>query len=100
MGNIVVLAGPQGIGKTRKAGQLCEALGCSMIADNWDGKTDHGISVLYITNAPTFIHPAGARVIRVSNEAEIDALIATSEVAAPSAPPVAFDSRPSGLFRR
>lgn len=79
MGNIVVLTGPQAIGKTRKSGSLREALGCSMIADNWDGKTDHKISALYITNSDSFEAPEGARVIRASSAADLDDLIAKAE---------------------
>ena len=85
MGNIVVLTGPQAIGKTRKSGSLCEALGCSMIADNWDGKTDHKISALYITNVDSFKAPEGARVIRANTADDLDALLSTAELSAPSA---------------
>lgn len=78
MGNIAVISAPQGAGKTRKAGALASALGCIMICDNWDGKTDHGISVLYLTNRKTFVAPAGATVITANDTAALDALLVTA----------------------
>lgn len=75
-----VLIGPQGIGKSRHAAALCKALGCSMFTDNWDGKTDHKIALLYITSDQTdpINVPAGAKVIEVESEKDILNLIETS----------------------
>lgn len=80
MGNIVVISSPQGTGKTHKAGVLAHALGCSLICDGWDGKTDHGVSVLYLTNLTEFSAPAGATVIEAKDTAMLDALLITASV--------------------
>lgn len=69
--NSYIICGPQGIGKTRCSLRLNVLFGTKFIADNWDGMTNLGDNVLYITNCePSVIFPG----VRLHLVPDVDAL--------------------------
>lgn len=76
--NSHIICGPQGIGKTRDALRLNDLFGTKFIADNWDGMTNLGDNVLYLTNCePSVIFP-GVTLHMVYDKADL-ARIAESQ---------------------
>ncbi|MCL2829384.1 MAG: hypothetical protein FWD77_01450 [Betaproteobacteria bacterium] len=74
---IVVLFGPQGIGKSTHARAIADALGCDQIIDNWDGQTRIAqTDALVITNHPApVILSEEAVELRARNEKSLSLLV-------------------------
>lgn len=49
---IVIVAAPQGAGKTLAAAALCKRFGCTRIVDEWDGERELEPGDLALTNVP------------------------------------------------
>ncbi|MDA8093395.1 MAG: hypothetical protein M0T84_05685 [Betaproteobacteria bacterium] len=72
---IVILSGPQGIGKTRATFRLADIFQCERVVDEWDGISAIRPGTLVITTANNYAIPRGGVGFRVADEAGIASLL-------------------------
>lgn len=71
----VVIAGPQGVGKTLHADQLAKRYGCKVIADGWDGHSLVPPGTLALTNLDSDERPIrGDYEVAVDSRQALEAL--------------------------